>query len=83
MIGVGALTGTILNESGFGAQFRADDGQLHLLRTVDDGYRKRSLEQLADWSSYNGSDTSNRHSPLAQIDRDTRRVADRAVVLSD
>ncbi len=71
VVGVGELTGTVLNESGFDAQFRTEDGQLRLLRTGSDGYREPALEPLADWSSYNGSDTSNRHSPLAQIDRES------------
>ncbi|MEE2636501.1 MAG: PQQ-binding-like beta-propeller repeat protein [Acidobacteriota bacterium] len=64
------LEGTILNESGFDLQFRATDGQLHLLRRDDTAFSEPDIEPSVDWSSYNGSDTSNRHSPLDQIDRD-------------
>ncbi len=63
------LDGTILNESGFDAQLRTTDGTLHLLRRDNDGFREPTIEPYADWSSYNGSDSANRHSPLDQIDR--------------
>ena len=62
--------GTILNESGFDAQLRTADGELHLLRREGDDYREVTIEPSVDWTSYNGSDTSNRHSRLDQIDRD-------------
>ena len=62
--------GTILNESGFDAQLRTADGELHLLRREGDDYREVTIEPSVDWASYNGSDTSNRHSRLDQIDRD-------------
>ena len=75
MAGGGSLSGVILNESGFDAQLRTADGKIHLLRRVlgseGDAYREPTLEPYADWSSYNGSDSSNRHSPLDQINRDT------------
>ena len=74
MVGGGSISGVILNESGFDAQVRTADGKIHLLRRVlgseGDAYREPPLEPYADWSSYNGSDTSNRHSSLHQIDRD-------------
>ncbi len=66
-----AISGAILNESGFDAQLRAADGSLHLLRREEDAYREPAIDPYADWSSYNGSDSSNRHSPLDQIDRST------------
>ena len=71
LAGGGELDGTILNESGFDAQLRAADGSLHLLRREDEGFRRLAIEPSVDWASYNGSDTSNRHSPLDQIDRTT------------
>ena len=65
----GALSGTILNESGFDAQIRTEDGGLHFLRRAGNAYREDTIEPFVDWSSYNGSATSNRHSPIDQIDR--------------
>ena len=70
LAGGGVLSGTILNESGFDAQLRTADGTVHLLRRESDAYRETAIEPSVDWSSYNGSDTANRHSPLDQIDRD-------------
>ena len=66
-----ALSGTILNESGFDAQIRTDDGRLHFLRRAGEAYREEDIHPSVDWASYNGSDTSNRHSLLDQIDRNT------------
>ena len=66
-----SLDGTILNESGFDAQVRTDDGRLHLLRRAGEAYREDDIHPSVDWTSYNGSNTSNRHSPLDQIDRNT------------
>ena len=66
-----ALTGTILNESGFDAQIRTDDSRLHLLRRAGEAYREDDIHPSVDWASYNGSNTSNRHSELDQIDRNT------------
>ena len=65
-----SLDGTILNESSFDAQIRTEDGDLHLLQREGDDYRETTIDPSADWPSYNGSDTANRHSPLDQIDRD-------------
>jgi alcohol dehydrogenase (cytochrome c) len=62
------LAGTVLNESGFDAQVRDTAGDLHLLRRTDDRFHEPSIEPSADWPSYNGSNTANRHSPLDQID---------------
>ena len=73
LIDGGSLSGVILNESGFDAQVRTSDGKIHLLRRVPrseaDAFREAALEPYVDWSSYNGSDTSNRHSALDQIHR--------------
>ena len=70
LIGGGTLNGTILNMSGFDAHVRTPDGRLHLLRREADAYREVAIEPSQDWSSYNGSDSANRHSGLAQINRD-------------
>ena len=70
LIGGSTLNGTILNMSGFDAQLRTPDGRLHLLRREGDAYREVAIEPYQDWSSYNGSDSANRHSALAQINRD-------------
>ena len=69
LVGGGTLSGTILNESGFDAQIRTEDGDLHFLRRAGNAYREDTIEPFVDWSSYNGSATSNRHSPIDQIDR--------------
>ena len=69
LVGGGALSGTILNESGFDAQIRTEDGDLHFLRRAGNAYREDTIEPFVDWSSYNGNATSNRHSPIDQIDR--------------
>ena len=69
LVGGGALSGTILNESGFDAQIRTADGSLHFLRRAGNAYREDTIELSVDWPSYNGSPTSNRHSPIDQIDR--------------
>lgn len=69
LAGGGSLSGVILNESGFDAQIRTDDGALHFLRRNGAAYREPTVEPYVDWSSYNGSDTANRHSAIDQIDR--------------
>ena len=69
----GSISGVILNESGFDAQVRTADGKIHLLRrdlrSEAGTFREATLEPYADWPSYNGSDTANRHSALDQIHR--------------
>ncbi|MXZ70951.1 MAG: PQQ-binding-like beta-propeller repeat protein [Acidobacteria bacterium] len=69
LAGGGTAAGTILNESGFDAQLRTDDGRIRLLRREEDGWREAPIEPFTDWPSYHGSDSGNRHSPLDQIDR--------------
>ena len=44
----GSLTGTIMNVSGFDAQVRTPDGQIHLLRRESDTYREVSIEPYRD-----------------------------------
>ena len=70
LAGGDALEGTVLNESGFDAQFRTSGGDILLLRREGDAYREAAIEPYVDWPSYHGSYTGNRHSPLDQIDRD-------------
>ena len=70
LAGGDALEGTVLNESGFDAQFRTAGGDIVLLRREGDAYREAAIEPYVDWPSYHGSYTGNRHSPLDQIDRD-------------
>ena len=70
LVGGGALSGTILNESGFDAQIRTEDGRFHFLRRSGTAYREDAITPFVDWASYNGSPTSNRHSPIDQINRD-------------
>ncbi|MBM40685.1 MAG: hypothetical protein CL483_02020 [Acidobacteria bacterium] len=64
-----SLAGTMLNESGFDAQLRTADGVLHLLRKEGDRFQQAAIEPYVDWNSYNGDDSSNRHSAVDQIDR--------------
>jgi len=66
----GSLSGTVLNESGFDAQVQTEDGKIHLLRREGDKFREAKIEPSVDWESYNGSDTSNRHSALDQVNRE-------------
>ena len=69
LAGGGTLDGTILNESGFDAQFRTADGDVRLFRRDGGAHREAAVEPYVDWPSYHGSDTGNRHSPLDQIHR--------------
>ena len=66
----GTAAGTILNESGFDAQLRTDDGNIRLMRREGDVWREAPIEPFTDWPSYHGSDSGNRHSPLDRIRRD-------------
>ena len=52
-----ALEGTVLNESGFDAQFRTSGGDILLLRREGDAYREAAIEPYVDWPSYHGSHT--------------------------
>ncbi|MYH29994.1 MAG: PQQ-binding-like beta-propeller repeat protein [Acidobacteria bacterium] len=70
LAGGDALEGTVLNESGFDAQFRTAGGDILLLRREGDAYREAAVEPYVDWPSYHGSYSGNRHSPLDQIHRD-------------
>ena len=69
LAGGGSLDGTILNESGFDAQFRTAEGDVRLFRREGDAYREPAVAPYVDWPSYHGSDTGNRHSPLDRIHR--------------
>ena len=61
------LEGTILNESGFDLQLRANTGTIHRLVREGETYREAPLEPKRDWLSYHGGFNGNRHSPLDQI----------------
>lgn len=62
------LAGLVLNESMIDLQLLGADQRLHLLRK--DGTALRAVSSEADWTSYNGSMSGSRHSPLDQINRD-------------
>ncbi len=62
-----ALEGLAVNRSSSEMQLRAADGRIHLLRRVGDRYRE--VTSQADWPSYNGQLSGNRHTPLRQIDK--------------
>lgn len=64
------VQGEILNESGFDAQVREPDGRIRLLRRSGAIYSPAIIEPSADWSTYHGSHTANRHSPLDQVRRE-------------
>ena len=74
LAGGGTIDGTILNESGFDAQFRTAGGDVRLFRRAGDAYREPAVEPYVDWPSYHGSDSGNRHSPLDRIHRGTSRT---------
>ncbi len=61
------LEGEILNESNFDLQLATSDGKLHLLVRDGDAYREKPVEPKMDWPRYDGSYTSNRDSPLNEI----------------
>ena len=60
------LRGTI-TESDFAAQLLAEDGKYHLLSRDGKIYREKPIEPKSDWTTYNGSYSGNRYSPLDQI----------------
>ena len=62
------LQGTVLNQSNFDLQLATADGKIHLLTVTAGGiYREAPLLPKMDWPRYDGSLTSNRNSPLNQI----------------
>jgi alcohol dehydrogenase (cytochrome c) len=65
-----SIRGEILNESGFDAQVRGPNGRVRLLRREGETYRLAEFEPGVDWTTYHGSHTGNRHSPLDQIRRE-------------
>jgi alcohol dehydrogenase (cytochrome c) len=64
----GTIAGRVLNETRFDLQMAGDDGRLHLLSRDGVKYREPAIQPAEDWPRYDGSFTSNRHSPLDQID---------------
>jgi alcohol dehydrogenase (cytochrome c) len=63
------LQGRVLNESNFNLQLAGPDGKIHSLQRDGAAYREPSLLPKLDWPRYDGSFTSNRNSPLDQINR--------------
>jgi alcohol dehydrogenase (cytochrome c) len=59
------LPGVVLNRAAGELQVLGDDRKVHLLRASGDRYRE--VTSQADWTTYNGHDSGNRYSPLAQI----------------
>ena len=64
------LQAEVLNESGFDAQVRTADGRIRLLRRTGDSFAEASAGPSADWPTYHGSYSANRHSRLDQIRRE-------------
>jgi alcohol dehydrogenase (cytochrome c) len=63
------VKGIIRNKSDYDLQLLGDDGKLHLFRRGGSS-AWREVRGDRDWSTYHGSYTGNRHSPLQQITRD-------------
>jgi len=65
----GVAKGIVRNRSDYDMQVQGDDGKLHLLRKSANGasWRRVANSPAGDWSSYHGSYTGNRHSPLQQV----------------
>jgi alcohol dehydrogenase (cytochrome c) len=61
------LEGNVLNETNFDMQLLTADGNIHLLAREGDAYRESPVLPKMDWPHYDGSYTSNRNSPLDQI----------------
>jgi alcohol dehydrogenase (cytochrome c) len=61
------LEGTLTSEARYSATLLTGDGKFHLLARDGDSYRERQIEPKQDWTSYDGSYTGNRYSPLEQI----------------
>ncbi len=70
LAGAGVIREGVLNRSGFDAQVRSPDGRILLLRRDGEAYAPAEIEPSVDWPTYHGSNTANRHSPLAQINLD-------------
>ena len=61
------LQGEILSDSNFDMDLATSDGKIHLLAREGDTYREKPVMPKLDWPRYDGSFTSNRNSPLDQI----------------
>jgi len=61
------LEGAVLNETNFTLALASADGRIHLLTRDGEVYREPPLAPQVDWPRYDGSFTSNRHSPMDQI----------------
>ena len=62
------LEGQVLNQTNFDLQLATADGKIHLLTIGKGGlYSENPASPKMDWPRYDGSYTSNRNSPLDQI----------------
>jgi alcohol dehydrogenase (cytochrome c) len=64
-IDTASIHGIVRNRNSHAMQVQGDDGRLHLYRAQRGGWRE--TRSGVDWSTYNGNNTGNRHSGLAQI----------------
>ena len=64
----GGIRGIVRNKSDFDMEVEGNDGGIHLMRPA--GAEWREIHGGQDWPSYNGDPSGNRHSPLAQINRE-------------
>jgi alcohol dehydrogenase (cytochrome c) len=61
------LQGDVLDQTGFNLDLASADGQIHMLTRDGETYREPALLPKMDWPRYDGSFSSNRNSPLDQI----------------
>jgi alcohol dehydrogenase (cytochrome c) len=62
-----SLEGVVIGSTSREVQLRTDDQRIHLLRKAGEQYRE--VTSQADWSSYHGQFSGNRHSAISQIDK--------------
>ena len=62
--------GELLNESGFDVQLRTSDGRFRFLHREGHTYHDADSGPSADWPTYHGDYSANRHSTMDQIHRE-------------
>ncbi|WP_263417992.1 outer membrane protein assembly factor BamB family protein [Terriglobus albidus] len=62
------LHGTVI-ESDYTAEVLTTDRHYHLLSRDESKYTEKAILPKQDWTTYNGDDSGNRYSALAQIDK--------------
>ena len=67
------LEGTILNEGDFSAVVLTADKRFHLLTRDGEAWQEKAIEPKVNWTTYHGSLSGNRYSPLEQINADNVR----------